>query len=98
MWTNSDVRCAGPGRCPQPANPVPPPRTGSRKPGTGPCSRCMAQPRKPRRISDDEIPGVVPFLRALLVVRLTGGYAGPYGVRGGVHLAHLPHSAPNPTH
>lgn len=32
-----------------------------------------------------QIPGVGPFVRALLVVRLTGGYAVTYGVWAGVH-------------
>src|SRR5260370_16840184 len=49
----------------------------------------MAQPRKPRGISDDEIPSVGPFVRALLVVRLMGGYAVTYGVWVGVHPGDL---------
>jgi hypothetical protein len=36
-----------------------------------------------------QIPGVGPSVRALLVVRLTGGYAVPYGVWVGVHPGDL---------
>jgi hypothetical protein len=32
-----------------------------------------------------QIPGIGPFVRALLVVRLTGGYAVTYGVWAGIH-------------
>ena len=35
------------------------------------------------------IPGVGPFIRALLVVRLVAGYAVTYGVRVGVHRGDL---------
>jgi hypothetical protein len=45
----------------------------------------MAQPRKPRGVSDDADPRVGPFVRALLFVRLVGGYAVTYGVWVGVH-------------
>ena len=36
-----------------------------------------------------QIPGAGPFVRALLVVRLTGGYAVTYGVWAGVHPGDL---------
>ena len=36
-----------------------------------------------------QVPGVGPFVRALLVVRLTGGYAVTYGVWVGVHPSDL---------
>jgi hypothetical protein len=36
-----------------------------------------------------QIPGLGPFVRALLVVRLTGGYAVTYGVWAGVHPGDL---------
>ena len=38
---------------------------------------------------ETQIPGVGPFVRALLVVRLTGGYAVTYGVWAGVHPGDL---------
>ena len=39
-----------------------------------------------------QIPGVGPFVRALLVVRLTGGYAVTCGVWVGVHPDDLQHA------
>ena len=36
-----------------------------------------------------QIPGIGPFIRALLVVRLAGGYAVTYGVWAGVHPGDL---------
>ena len=36
-----------------------------------------------------QIPGVGPFIRALLVVRLVGEYAVTYGVWAGVHRGDL---------
>ena len=44
----------------------------------------MAQPRKPRGVSNDTDPALA-LSCALLVVRLVGGYTVTYGVWVGVH-------------
>jgi hypothetical protein len=93
MWTNSDVRCAETRSMPTIA------RSGSAYPNRFSIARNRENARgawlsheSPEASVMMQIPGVGPFVRALLVVRLVAGYAVTYGVWVGAHPDDLQHA------